>query len=228
MPALRALLFDLDGTLIDTAPDFAFVLNQLLKRHGRPPVAWQRVRQTVSDGSGGLITLGFGVGAGDPAFEPLRQELLALYANHLADESRPFPGMEEVLTLVERHQLPWGLVTNKPVAYAEPLIAALGLQPRCGTLICPDHVARRKPDPEALLLACAKLDCSPAEAIYVGDHRRDIEAAQAARMYAVACTFGYVHEDDPCHDWGADAVVDSPEELHELLESIILRQHITA
>lgn len=228
MHPLSAVLFDLDGTLIDTAPDFAFVLNHLLARHGRPAVPYQRIRQTVSDGSGGLITLGFGTRAGDPDFEPRRQELLDLYADHLAEESRLFPGMEEILELIEAHRLPWGLVTNKPSLYAAPLIEALGLGSRCKTLVCPDHVKARKPDPEALLLACSQLDCPVEQTIYVGDHRRDIEAAQRASMYSVACTYGYVHADDPCHDWGASAVVESPEELFELIETAIIRQRIHA
>lgn len=221
MPALRAVLFDLDGTLIDTAPDFAFVLNRLLERHGRPPIPYERVRQTVSDGSGGLITLGFGLRPAEPEFEPMRQALLSIYAEHLADESRLFEGMEAVLQRVENTGLKWGLVTNKPSAYAGPLVQALGLAERCATLVCPDHVRQRKPHPEALLLACAALDCKPADAIYVGDHRRDIEAAQQARMRSVACTYGYVHEDDPCSDWGADHLVASPAELLALIDDYL-------
>ncbi|MDX9874951.1 MAG: HAD-IA family hydrolase [Spongiibacteraceae bacterium] len=217
MSPTRAVLFDLDGTLIDTAPDFVVVLNRLLERHGQQPLAAERIRQTVSDGAGALVTLGFGVTAEDPRHEPLRQQLLELYGTHLAVESQLFAGMEQLLDALDAARIAWGVVTNKPLLYADPLMRALALDTRCGTLICPDHVQRRKPDPEALLLACERLGASPVHSIYVGDHRRDIEAGQRAGMVTIACTYGYILAHDPCHGWGADYVIDTPNDLFELL-----------
>lgn len=219
MARLRAVLFDLDGTLIDTAPDFAAVLNRMLGDRGVSPLPFERVRETVSDGAGALVTLAFDAQPGDAAFEALRHELLTLYGRHLAVESRLFDGMAMLLERLEHHGLAWGLVTNKPAAYAEPLLEALTLHERCGVLVCPDHVTRRKPDPEALLLACDRLGCAPDETIYVGDHRRDIEAGRAAGMRTVACGYGYVHVSDPCSAWGADIVVADADELLTLIET---------
>lgn len=204
---LQAILFDLDGTLLDTAPDFVFVVNTLLERHGRAPLPYAQIRQTVSDGARGMVHGAFGCGDGDPEFEPLRRELLALYSTHLADRSRLFDGMESVLQFLEMRNIPWGVVTNKPSVYAVPLMRALQLERRCAALVCPDHVRNRKPDPEPLLLACSRIDCEPRATLYVGDHRRDIEAGHNAGMQTIACAFGYVHSDDPCETWGADYVV---------------------
>lgn len=213
----RAVLFDLDGTLIDTAPDFVAVLNRLLERHGYRPLAAEHIREIVSEGSGALVTLGFGVAADDARHESLRQELLELYGAQLAVESRLFDGMERLLDSLDAAAYPWGVVTNKPLVYADPLMRALALDARCGALICPDHVRHRKPDPEALLLACQRLGVDAAATIYVGDHRRDIEAGRRAGMITVACNYGYILASDPCRGWGADHVVETPDHLFELL-----------
>lgn len=215
---LRALLLDLDGTLLDTAPDFFHIANRLRERHGEAPVAYPAFRQSVSDGARGMIRAAFGFDESDARFEPLRQEFLALYAEHLADHSAPFAGVVELLDYVERAGMAWGVVTNKPAVYAEPLLRALKLDARCGTLVCPDHVVRRKPDPEALHLACTQIGCAPAQAIYAGDHRRDIEAGRNAGMITIACGYGYVHADDPCEDWGADFVVHDPQRIIDILQ----------
>jgi N-acetyl-D-muramate 6-phosphate phosphatase len=215
--SLQAVLLDLDGTLLDTAPDFFHIANRLLDRHDCPPIDYPLFRQSVSDGARGMVSAAFGFDEADVRFEPLRQEFLALYANHLADHSRPFPGIEELLAYVEDAGMQWGVVTNKPEIYAAPLMRALQLDQRCATLICPDHVVRRKPDPEALHLACERIGCSPAQAIYIGDHRRDIEAGHNAGMSTVACSYGYVHRDDPCDRWGAEFIVHDPRQIIEIV-----------
>jgi len=207
---LQAILFDLDGTLLDTAPDFAFVINTLLERHGRAPQPYASIRATVSDGARGMVHGAFGYTDADPEFEPMRHELLALYANHLADNTRLFEGMDSVLQFCEANAIAWGVVTNKPSVYAMPLMRALRLDRRCASLVCPDHVQHRKPDPEPLLLACDQIGCAPASTLYVGDHRRDIEAGHNAGMPTIACAYGYVHPDDPCENWDADYVVRNP------------------
>jgi phosphoglycolate phosphatase len=218
--ALRAVLFDLDGTLIDTAPDFAFVIDVMRKRRQLAPVAYDKVRETVSDGARGLVRMAFGLPEDHAEFEPLRQEMLALYRRHLADNSHLFDGMESVLRTIEQRGLHWGVVTNKPLTYAEPLMQALALHERCAALICPDHVKERKPHPESLELACARIGCDTGQAIFVGDHRRDIEAGRNAGMNTVACAYGYVHADDPCEKWGADFIVQRVDDLLPLLRTM--------
>jgi phosphoglycolate phosphatase len=218
--SLRAVLFDLDGTLIDTAPDFAFVIDLMRKHRDLAPVPYEQVRETVSDGARGLVRMAFGLPEDHDEFEPLRQEMLALYRQHLADSSRLFDGMEAVLQTIERRGLHWGVVTNKPFAYAEPLLQALALHERCTALICPEHVRERKPHPESLQLACARIGCSSGEAIFIGDHRRDIEAGRNAGMNTVACAYGYVHATDPCENWGADFIVQQVADLLPLLRAM--------
>ncbi len=215
---VKAVLFDLDGTLLDTAPDFAFVLNTMMARRQRPPVPYDKVHQTVSDGARGMIEMAFGATPEHPQFDALRQELLALYADHIADNTRPFAGIDDLLALIETSRLHWGIATNKPALYAEPLLRALDLERRCGVLVCPDHVKRRKPDPESLLLACERLQCAPTEAIYVGDHRRDIECGRNAGLLTIAVRWGYIHPDDPCERWNADLIVDHPDQIAALLQ----------
>lgn len=218
---IRVILFDLDGTLIDTAPDFAHVIDMMRNSRQLAAIPYANIRETVSEGARGLVQMAFDLTEHDAEFEPLRQELLSLYRQHLADRSCLFDGMEDVLSFIETQGLRWGVVTNKPSAYAEPLMQALALQQRSGALICPDHVTHRKPHPEAIELACRQLGCTTSEAIYIGDHRRDIEAGKNAGMPTVACAYGYVHASDPCTNWGADFIVDAVPDLLPLLRSFI-------
>ncbi len=206
---LKAVLFDLDGTLLDTAPEFAVAVNALLARHQRPPQAYARLRECVSDGTRGMVQSAFALHPDAAEFEPLRLELLDLYAQQLGAHTQMFEGMAQVLEFIEAQGLAWGVVTNKPQRFAQPLMARLKLATRCAALICPEHVATPKPDPAALWLACQQMGCASAGAIYIGDHRRDIEAGRNAGMPTIACAFGYVHAEDPCSAWGADWVVDT-------------------
>lgn len=216
---LDAVLFDLDGTLIDTAPDFAVVVNRLLAAHNKPAIAFEPIRATVSQGARALVTLAFDLQADEPGFDPLRQQLLDLYADHLAVETCLFGGMDTLLTTLEARHIPWGIVTNKPRIYAEPILDALALTTRCQSLVCPDDVNQAKPHPEPLLLACSQMDCQPGNSIYIGDHRRDIEAGRNAAMTTVAAAYGYIEEQDPAHSWGADYLVHSATEIQTLLFS---------
>ncbi len=218
---LKAILFDLDGTLLDTAPEFAFIANLLLAKHGRAPIAFEQFRQSVSDGARGMVQTAFACNDSDPQFELLRQEFLALYAQHLADHTQLFPGIAELLAYIEGANIAWGVVTNKPSGYAAPLLQAMQLTTRCAALICPDHVQHRKPDPEALHLACQQIGCTTSEAIYIGDHRRDIEAGRNADMPTIACSYGYVHADDPSDKWGAEFIVDDAREIITILQNWI-------
>lgn len=214
-PRFDAVLFDLDGTLIDTAPDFISTLNRLLKEENKPPLGDDVIRKTVSHGARALITLGFGLSEGEKGFESLRDRLLKLYADNLSVESRLFDGGEKLLATLEAQQIPWGIVTNKPSLYAIPLIRDLGLN--CGSLICPDHVAHPKPHPEPLFKAAAELKVTSEKCLYVGDHRRDIEAGQRAGMQTVAALYGYIEDDDDPALWRADYCINSLEEIGTLL-----------
>lgn len=214
---LAAVFFDLDGTLLDTAPDFATVVNLLLAEHARAPLPFEAVRAAVSHGSRALVTLAFGCGEEDPAFAPLRERLLVLYEQNLAVRTRPFPGMRALLAALAGHGIGWGVVTNKPAYLAEPLLARIAFEPPPAVLVCPDHVKRTKPDPEPLLLACERLGCSAAEAVYVGDHARDIESGRRAGMPTVAAAWGYLGPGETVGDWGADHAAGSVEALADLL-----------
>ena len=214
---LRAVLFDLDGTLLDTARDFATVVNLMLAERGRAPLPYEPIRRTVSNGARALVRLAFEINEADRDFEPLRQRLLELYEQYLLVETRPFPGIEQLLCELARHGIRWGVVTNKPSAFAAPLLERIGLEPRYDVLVCPDHVQRTKPDPEPLLLACARLGCSVGEALYIGDHARDIAAGRNAGMRTIAATYGYLDPEESAADWAADYYADSVDAIRTIL-----------
>jgi 2-phosphoglycolate phosphatase len=211
--ALKAVLFDLDGTLLDTAPDFASVLNGMLQRRQREPVPYSAIRQTVSHGARALVELGFGSSEGDSDFDQLLAELLEQYQANLSQDTRLFDGIEELLQLVEQRGMAWGIVTNKPARYTDALLHDLQLAQRSATTICPEQVENRKPHPESIYLACAQVGCEVNEAIYVGDHRRDIEAGINAGMQTIAAAYGYIDDQDPPQQWGADQVAHNVTEL---------------
>ncbi|MCI0590025.1 MAG: phosphoglycolate phosphatase [Gammaproteobacteria bacterium] len=214
---LRSVFFDLDGTLADTAPDLAHVLNRLLQDEGHQPLAYEKIRVRVSHGSDALIQLGFGISGSDPSFEDLRQRFLALYRSHLANETRLYPGMETALQWLERNGMKWGVITNKPAWLTNPLLEELGLSPRAACIVSGDSVANRKPHPEPLLLACELLDSKPSQCVYVGDAQRDIRAGTLAGMRTLVALFGYIdHEEDPS-TWGADGIIETPLDLIDWL-----------
>ena len=215
---LKAVLFDMDGTLLDSAPDFVAVIQQMRAARRLPPVDEHRVRDVVSGGARAMVLNAFDVDPFDPDFETLRQEFLARYQEHCAVLTRPYDGIEALLADIEHARLPWGVVTNKPVRYAEPIMQRLGLAERSKVLICPDHVTHSKPDPEPLLLACERLGVEPASVLFVGDDLRDIESGRAAGSRTAAVTYGYIHPDDNPRNWGADVVVDHPGELRAVLD----------
>lgn len=215
---LRAVLFDMDGTLVDSAPDFIAICQAMRAVRGLAPLDPQRIRDQVSGGARAMVACTFGLEPEHPEFEGLRQEFLERYQEHCAVLTRPFDGIPELLADLERARLRWGVATNKPLRYAEPIMQRLQLAERAAVLVCPEHVARSKPDPEMLLLACAKLALDPREVLYVGDDERDIAAGRAAGTRTVAVRYGYIHPDDNPGHWGADLVVDHPRELRDLLD----------
>lgn len=216
---LKAVLFDLDGTLLDTAPDFVTSLNLLLREEGKAALPSTLIRNSVSNGASALVQLGFpGLNVTDQAFERLRERLLLLYSEHLAEQSRPFEGINELLHFAAQQGLSWGIVTNKPFVYTEPLLKHMSFPFPPASVVCPDHVSRRKPDPEPMLLACQQVGCSVAEAIYLGDHRRDIEAAHNANMLTIACAYGYIEPGEDIYHWQANHVIEHPREGISILE----------
>lgn len=215
---LRAVLFDMDGTLVDSAPDFIAICQAMRAARGLAPLQPQRIRDQVSGGARAMVACSFDLDPEHPEFEALRLEFLERYQAHCAELTQPFAGIPELLADLERARLRWGVATNKPLRYAEPIMQRLQLAERAAVLVCPEHVSRSKPDPEMLLLACAKLALAPCEVLYVGDDERDIEAGRAAGMRTVAVRYGYIHPDDNPGHWGADLVIDHPGELREVLD----------
>ena len=214
----QAVLFDLDGTLVDTAPDFVRVLNAIRTRYQRPALPYETIRAVVSAGARAMVQTGFPEYPLDsPEFLKIRQEFLDLYSQELAIESRLFDGMEPLLQALESRKVPWGIVTNKSRIYSEPLLAGLALDRRCAVLVCPDDVTRTKPDPEPMFLACRQLGVDPVHTIYIGDHVRDIEAGRNAGMPTVAAAWGYINTGESVDDWAADYRADRVEDLGRLL-----------
>ncbi|MDL0430193.1 phosphoglycolate phosphatase [Marinobacter sp. TBZ242] len=216
--APSTVLFDLDGTLIDTAPDFIRCLNELRQAHGLPPLPAPHIRRSVSNGARAMIRVGFGLEPDHPDYLEKHTAFLDLYEAGVAVETTLFEGVDDILKDLEARGVPWGIVTNKPVRFAAPLIEALGLAERCSILICPDHVTHRKPHAEALLLACREVGADPAAGVYVGDHERDIEAGRNAGMKTIAVRYGYIEQPEAVDLWQADIVADTVSDLAKLLQ----------
>lgn len=214
---LKAVLFDLDGTLVDTADEFIVVVQALRAEHGLGEMDPARIRRSVSNGARALVALGLDIRESAPEFESKRQRLLQLYAEVLGTAARPYPGIGELLQALDERGIRWGVATNKPRAYAAPLLERLDFQPPCGSLVCPDDVKARKPHPESLYLNCRQLDCAPHEAVYVGDHLRDVAAGRRAGMYTIAAAYGYIESDDDPAQWGADALAGRSTDLADLI-----------
>ena len=210
---VRCILFDLDGTLVDTAPDLASALNRTLVNHGRQPLTYDAIRPSVSLGGVAMIKLGFNLDESDPDFAPLRNEFLAIYRDNLSHHSRLFPGMEQVLAGLDEMKASWGIVTNKPGWLTNPLMEALHLDTRTDCIVSGDTLEQRKPHPAQLFHACELLQRVPAETLYVGDARRDIEAGVNAGMTTLVAAYGYIDTNENPENWGADGMIDSPEEI---------------
>ncbi len=210
--ARQAVLFDLDGTFADTAPDLAAALNRMRAEQGREPMAIERVRPFASAGARGLVYAGFGAKPGDAEYTALREEFLEYYAERTCAETRLFPGIQELLDQLKNRGIAWGIVTNKSLRFTERIVAALQLEPAC--VVCGDSTPHLKPHPAPLLLAAAQLKLAPEQCVYVGDDLRDIQAARAAGMRPIAVQWGYHHpESGEPSTWQADAVIAQPLEL---------------
>jgi phosphoglycolate phosphatase len=219
LPSYRgALLFDLDGTLVDTSADFVSVVNSMRISDGLAPLPENVIRNTVSDGARALISLAYAMPESDPLFDEKHQQLLNQYEQDLGKQSSLFSGFAELLARLEDNNIAWGIITNKPSRFTDPLLECLQIKPSKGVAICPDHVTHSKPHAEPLLLAALKLGLTPEQCIYAGDHIRDIQAGKNAGMTTVACGYGYIKPVDNIKDWQADFIVNSVAELEQLAQ----------
>ena len=212
-----AVLFDLDGTLIDSAPDLAGAANDMRAARGLPLLPVEHFRPMVGSGARGMVARALGVVPGDPDFEALRDEFLWRYEARMTRETHVFETMLPVLDVLRARALPWGIVTNKATRFSEPLVAALGLHQHAATLVCGDTTPHAKPHPAPLLDAARRRGASAADCLYVGDDLRDVLAGRAAGMATVAAAWGYLGEGDHIEAWGADHVIESPADLLTLL-----------
>lgn len=213
----QAVLFDLDGTLIDTAPEFVVVINRMLKADGLTELPASTIRNQVSNGARAMVKAAWGIDEHEPTFAAARQRLLDEYLATIGMHTQLFEGLERSLLWCEQQQVPWGIVTNKPRLYSEALLANMGLAQRCAVLVCPDDVTNTKPDPEPILLACKQISVTPSQCLYVGDHQRDIDAGAAAGCTTMAVCFGYIDSPDIAHSWHADIVIEQPNQLFDHL-----------
>jgi N-acetyl-D-muramate 6-phosphate phosphatase len=222
MPAIHAqpiegILFDLDGTLIDTAPDMALALNRLRIECNLPPLPFDQIRPQVSNGARGLLEIGFNLAPENQGFNILRDRFLQLYRQDIAGETRLFPGFEEVISWLNRQGMHWGIVTNKPGFLTRQLVQELGLKPP--VIIAGDDLLRRKPYPDQLIYAAGHMRLMPQRIMYVGDHERDIQASRAAHMPSAAVRWGYLDGEQPVEDWQADVILTEPTDLLAILSS---------
>ena len=209
---MRAVLFDLDGTFADTAPDLGRAVNIMRAARGLDPVALAETRSVTSMGARGLLGVGFGMNPEHADYAAMREEFLQIYENNLCCDTRLFPGIAELVDRLESDGLRWGIVTNKAERFALPLMRQLGYATRAACIIGGDTTGHMKPHPAPLLAAAGILKLPPAACIYVGDDERDIAAGKAAGMPTIAVRFGYLNGSNP-DDWGATAVVDTPAEI---------------
>lgn len=216
MQRYRAVLFDLDGTLADTAGDLGLALNLQRASRGLQAIPLDLVRPHASAGARGLLRLGFGLEPDHPDYESTRSEFLNLYEQNLWRSTTLFPGMADALAELELRGVRWGIVTNKPKRFTLPLIAALGLSARSACTVCADMVSAPKPHPAALIEAAMRLALPPAACLYVGDDERDVVAARAAGMDSIIALYGYLGDGKAPENWGASAVIQAPMELISL------------
>ncbi|VAW69075.1 Similar to phosphoglycolate phosphatase, clustered with ubiquinone biosynthesis SAM-dependent O-methyltransferase [hydrothermal vent metagenome] len=217
MSVIKTVLFDLDGTLIDTAPDMANALNLLLAEENQPSLSYEVIRPVVSNGSAALVQLGFANIENPQIVERLKKRYLEIYQQKLCVDSKLFPGMSAFIKHIENRGINWGVVTNKPSWLTDPLMQQLNLAERATCVVSGDTTANRKPHPEPMYLACQQANSAAQDCIYIGDAQRDIQAGINAGMLTVIARYGYIGEWEDTTQWGADYCIDSPDELLALI-----------
>lgn len=216
---VKAVFFDLDGTLLDSAPDFVKTLNRLSDEYNIAPVSAAKIYETVSNGARALTTLAFGLNDGDQGFEERRLRLLDIYFEEMGKNCRLYDGMTALLEQLKEHNLYWGVITNKPLRFTQPILDILEFPTRPDVVLCPDHVTHAKPSPESLILACEQTKCKPYEVIYIGDHKRDIDCGISAGSRTIAAGFGYIEQEDNIEHWNADYIVQHADEIWPIIKS---------
>ena len=208
-----ALLFDLDGTVFDTAPEFLHCMNIILEQHRRPPITLPALREQVSNGGNAMVKLGFGVEPSDPSFGAIKEAFLTTYQQHLGTKCQPFDGMMALFDHLDTQHIPWAVVTNKPSQFAFPTLEQFGLKPRAHAIVCADQVSQPKPSAEPLLAACKQLQIEPQHCWYIGDALIDVRASKAANMPVAIAKYGYFPKGTDIDSWNADFYFEHPTEL---------------
>jgi N-acetyl-D-muramate 6-phosphate phosphatase len=215
---VRAVLFDLDGTLIDSAPDLGAAADGMRVSRGLAPKPLDEYRPHAGSGARGMLHVAFGIGVEHVDYEAFKEEFFLRYEACLTQRTRPFSGVQELLEALVQRGLLWGIVTNKAFRFTSPIVRSLKLLDSASTVICGDTTSHAKPHPEPLLEAARQLALSPSQCIYVGDDERDIVAGRSAGMRTVAAKYGYLGQGAHVTSWGADAEVSSPLQVLQLLE----------
>ena len=216
-PQFKSVFFDLDGTLADTAPDLAAAANKMLTDRHMEPLPMQVMRHLASSGARGMIHAAFGIGQEDPRFEDFKEEFLSNYEKAIHVHTELFPSMNELLNLLDEHQVPWGIVTNKHQRFTIPLVKSLGLDQRTSAIVSGDTTPFAKPHPAPILLAVSQKQVEASSSVYIGDDLRDVQAGKAAGMKTIAAAYGYCGDHQPPQSWEADFIVYEPKDLTSIL-----------
>ena len=222
MRKLQAILFDLDGTLLDSAPDFLLVINKMLATRALDQIQLADIEYQVSNGARAMVYQAFKnrleAAELEAVLEALKAEFLAGYCQQINKASALYPGVDQLLSFLSEHVIPWGIVTNKPELYTTAIVRHFSLDINASAIVCPDHVKHTKPNPEPLLLACQQMSVAPQNTWYVGDHLRDIQAGKAAGMLTIGCNYGYLNKNEKISDWNADYTVEHADQITQLIK----------